>query len=164
MARRTKAEEEALKAAVLEVVKKAAEAGMVKEQIGAFIKADYAPLPWQMKYHAQARKADSEDGPFWIGLGGARGPGKSHTTMAQIGIDDCQRAPGLKALFLRKTKMSASESLDDLVRRVFHGIKYDYTPSQGKVTFPNGSRILIGGYQNEADYVRPCSKIDRDIL
>jgi phage terminase large subunit len=151
MARVSKAEQEKTKALLLKLVTEAAEAGMPKDQVARFVQSDYAPLPWQMKYHAQARKADSEDGPFWIGLGGARGPGKSHTTMAQIGIDDCQRAPGLKALFLRKTKMSASESLDDLVRRVFHGIKYDYTPSQGKVTFPNGSRILIGGYQNEAD-------------
>ena len=151
MARISKVEQEATKAALLELVRQAAEAGMPKEQIATFVKADYAPLPWQMKYHTQARLADVDDGPFWIGLGGARGPGKSHTTMAQLGLDDCQRAPGLKALFLRKTKMSASESLDDLVRRVFHGIKYDYTPSQGKVTFPNGSRILIGGYQNEAD-------------
>ena len=77
MARISKAEQEATKAALLELVKQAAEAGMPKEQIATFVKADYAPLPWQMKFHAAARAADDGDGPFWIGLGGARGPGKA---------------------------------------------------------------------------------------
>lgn len=149
--KRSKAEQEAIKAAMIEMARQAAEAGMPEEQTRNFMRGDYAPLPWAMKFHKAARDADKENGPFWIGLGGARGPGKSHATMAQLGLDDCQRVGGLKALFLRKTKMSASESLDDLVRRVFHGIKYDYSPSQGKVEFDNSSKILIGGYQNEAD-------------
>lgn len=139
-----------LDTALAELVKQAKVAGMPSEQTERFLKAGYAPLPWAMKVHATAREADEEDGPFWIGLGGARGPGKSHLSMAQL-MDDCMRVPGLKALFLRKTKMSASESLDDLVRRVFGNIEYSYAPSLGKIEFPNGSRILIGGYQNEND-------------
>lgn len=142
---------EGLDEAMAAMVKMAADAGMPADQVKNFVRGGYAPLPWAMKVHAAARAADREDGPFWIGLGGARGPGKSHLTMAQVGLDDCQRVPGLKVLFLRRTKMSAAESLDDLVRRVFQGVKYDYTPSQGRITFDNGSRILMGGYQNEAD-------------
>lgn len=136
--------------ALAQLVKQAKKEGMPVDQVERFLKAGYAPLPWAMKVHATAREADKEDGPFWIGLGGARGPGKSHLSMAQL-MDDCMRTPGLKALFLRKTKMSASESLDDLVRRVFGEIEYSYAPSLGKIEFPNGSRILIGGYQNEND-------------
>ena len=34
--------------------------------------------------------------------GGARGGGKSHWLLAQMGADDCQRVPGLKCLLLRK--------------------------------------------------------------
>lgn len=145
-----KASEE-VEVAMKVMVRKAAQAGMPQEQVRNFLRAGYAPLPWAMKVHKAARDADGENGPFWIGLGGARGPGKSHTVMAQVGLDDCQRVPGLKVLFLRKTKMSAAESLDDLVRRVFHGVGYDYTPSQGRVSFPNGSKILMGGYQNSSD-------------
>ena len=136
--------------ALTELIKQAKKAGMPSDQIERFLKAGYAPLPWAMPVHAIAREADKEDGPLWIGMGGARGPGKSHLSMAQL-MDDCMRVASLKALFLRKTKMSASESLDDLVRRVFGSIEYDYAPSLGKIEFPNGSRILIGGSQNEKE-------------
>ena len=151
MVKRSKAEQEEIREAMIELARQGEKAGIPEDQMRNFLKAGYAPLPWAMKFHKAARDADMDGGVYWIGLGGARGPGKSHAAMAQLGIDDCQRVAGLKALFLRKTKMSASESLDDLVRRVFHGIKYDYSPSQGKIEFSNGSKILIGGYQNEAD-------------
>jgi len=149
MARISKEEQEKTKAALLELVRQAAEAGMPKEQIATFVKADYAPLPWQMKYHTQARLADVDDGPFWIGLGGARGPGKSHAIMAQTLLDDCQRYPGLKVLFLRKVKRSAAESMEDLTRRVLHGVQH--TRTADRITLPNSSRMLHGGYNNEDD-------------
>jgi PBSX family phage terminase large subunit len=69
--------------------------------------------------------------------------------MAQVGLDDCQRAPGLKVLFLRKVLKSAAESFDDLVRRVFAHIPHDMR--DGRVVFENESRILIGGFNNERD-------------
>jgi phage terminase large subunit len=46
---------------------------------------------------AAARLCDKEakpDGPTAIGYGGARGGGKSHWLLAQMGADDCQRVPG----------------------------------------------------------------------
>lgn len=149
MARVSKAEQEKTKALLLKLVKEAAEAGMPKDQVARFVQSDYAPLPWQMKYHNQARLADADDGPFWIGLGGARGPGKSHSIMAQSMLDDCQRVPGLKVLFLRKVKKSAAESMEDLTRRVLHGI--EHTRTADRISLPNGSRMLQGGYNNEND-------------
>jgi len=50
-------------------------------------------------------------GPVMIGAGGARGPGKSHAIFSQVTLDDCQRMPNLKALFLRQTGKAAKESL-----------------------------------------------------
>jgi len=144
-------EQEALKAAIRVVVEKAADAGMPQDQIGRLLKADIAPLEWQMKFHRAAREADEEGGPFWIAAGGARGPGKSFVTMAQAVVDDCQRWPGLKVLFLRRVMKSAAESMEDLTKKVLHGIKYDYTPSNGRVSLPNGSRMLMGGFNTEKD-------------
>ncbi len=126
-------------------------AGCPQNQAELFDDGGYTPLPWSLGFHAAAREADKEDGPDEILAGGARGPGKSHMELAQVGIDDCQRAAGLKVLFLRKIKHVAQESLDDLVRRVFGGLQYEYTAGIGRVKFTNDSRILIGGYKDEAD-------------
>jgi len=126
-------------------------AGCPSDQPGRFIDAWYAPLPSLLPFHAAARFADRFDGPDLIGVGGTRGPGKSHAALAQAGIDDCQRMPGLKVLFLRKIMKSASESLEDLVYRVFRYLPNTFTTSTGRVDFPNDSRILIGGFNNESD-------------
>jgi len=133
------------------VVQAAHDAGCPPDQIERFLVAGYIPQPVQLRFHAEARKADALDGPTWVGMGGARGGSKSHATMAQVGLDDCQRTPGLKALFLRKVQKSAAESMDDLVFRVFKGVRYDYSSSEGRIEFANGSRILLGGYNNESD-------------
>lgn len=122
-----------------------------RDQVGGFISAWYVPLPSLLPFHAAARRADRDDGPDLIGIGGTRGPGKSHAALAQAGLDDCQRAPGLKVLFLRKIMKSAAESLEDLVYKVFHYVPSTFTGSTGRVDFPNGSRILIGGFNNESD-------------
>lgn len=127
----------------------ASTARMPDDQIGRFLSSFYAPLPWAMAFHAAAREADRPDGPTQIGTGGARGPGKSHAVMAQVGLDDCQRFEGLKFLFLRRVQKSAAESFDDLVRKVFAGVECEAIAN--RVTFKNGSRILIGGYNNERD-------------
>jgi len=124
-------------------------AGVPLDQMANFGQAAYVPLAWSLPFHAAAREADREDGPVMIACGGARGPGKSHAIMAQVGLDDCQRAPGLKALFLRKVMKKAAESFDDLTRKVFRNVAKEITA--GKVVFENGSRILIGGYNAERD-------------
>ena len=124
-------------------------AGIPRGQARSFMVAGYVALPWSMKFHTLARQMDNPDAPAWVLLGGARGPGKSHAIMAQVGLDDCQRYADLKWLFLRKVKYKAQESFDDLVRKVFAGVKHEY--KQGQVTFDTNSRILIGGFQREVD-------------
>ena len=151
VSKKRKEDSDELKAARIEAVSMCADAGMPQEQVRNFLKGGYVPLPWAMKFHAASRESDTDAGPIWIGLGGARGPGKSHASLAQAGLDDCQRIPGLKVLFLRNTIKSAGESLDDLVRKVFSGVRHNYTPSNGEIEFDNMSKILIGGYQNEKD-------------
>jgi len=125
------------------------DAGLPEDQAARFIGAGYVPLEGMLPFHADARKADYVGGPEWVALGGKRGPGKSHTVMAQVGIDDCQRVPGLKFLFLRKIQKAAKESLSDVIARVF-----SFTPHSSNndgVFFPNDSRILIGGYKDDRD-------------
>ena len=131
----------------------AKDAGVPRDQFVAFVSHGYIPLPWQLKYHATARMCDRPDGPTMIGVGGARGPGKSHAVFAQVAIDDCQRQDNLKCLFLRQTGKSASESFDDLIRRVIQkkGLVYLYSRSLGTITFANGSKIILGGFENERD-------------
>ncbi len=129
----------------------AREAGCPRDQVARFVEAQYVAQPRQLEFHALARECDRDDGPFWIGVGGARGGSKSHMIMAQMGLDDCQRVPGLKLLFLRQVQKSAAESLEDLTFRVFGAIEHKFTRSPGQVTFPNGSRIILGGYRNESD-------------
>lgn len=125
-------------------------AGAPEDQVECFLTRGYVPYPWQWKFHSIARLADADDGPVKIGVGGARGPGKSHGVFAQVALDDCQRVPGLKFLFLRQTGKAASESFEDLLLKVLVGrVKYKYT--QGTLKFPNGSRVLLGGFETERD-------------
>src|SRR3990167_8488663 len=136
--------------ALMKCLATAKEAGVPKDQANIFITSGYIPLPWQWEFHAAAREADKENGPVDIGVGGARGPGKSHAVLAQAGFDDCQRIPNLKGLFLRQTGMAAKESFDDLIQKVLAGrIKYERTISTLK--FPNGSRIVLGGFKTASD-------------
>ncbi|MBK9711550.1 MAG: hypothetical protein IPO81_09540 [Kouleothrix sp.] len=128
-------------------------AGVPRAQLENLLRAGYVAQPKQLKFHAAARRADDPDGPDEIGFGGARGPGKSHAVLGQLGADDCQRFPGLKALLLRKVGKAGREGFNDLLPKVFGGLAYKYTPSADPptLTFPNGSRILVGHFQNEKD-------------
>lgn len=132
--------------------KKAKLAGVPKDQVKNFVTQGYIPLEWQLKFHAIARGADKSDGPVMIGVGGARGPGKSHGVFAQINLDDCQRVPGLKGLFLRQTGKAAKESFEDLINGVLLGAtKYTYNKSSSVLEFPNGSKTILGGFENDRD-------------
>lgn len=128
----------------------AKESGVPRDQAQRFLECRHIPLPWQWKFHAAAREADKPDGPVDIGAGGARGPGKSHTVLAQAGLDDCQRVPNLKGLFLRQTGLAAQESFDDLVVKVIAG-RVAYKKSGSILRFKNGSRIILGGFQDQND-------------
>src|ERR1035437_7828019 len=105
-----------------------AKAGCPRDQVDRLINSSYIPFPWQWAFHSAAREADKEGGPVDIGLGGARGPGKSHAVLSQVALDDCQRIQNLKCLFLRQTGSSAKESFDDLVSKTLRGhIVYEKT-------------------------------------
>ena len=134
------------------MIKAAAEAGLPRDQVERFVKAGYVPLSepdgGMLPFHAAARRADRTGGPEWLALGGKRGPGKSHTVMAQI-LDDITRCPNLKVLFLRKIKGSAKESLEDVIRRVFKYTPHD--PTNSGLVLGNGSRVVIGGYKDAND-------------
>jgi PBSX family phage terminase large subunit len=126
-------------------------AGIPRDQSDNFVDAEYTSLPKMLAFHAAAREADRFGSPNVLGIGGARGPGKSHACLAQVGLDDCQRRSRLKWLFLRKIRKAAAESMEDLVTRVFSHVQHEYKPSLGRVVFPNGSRILMGGFKDESD-------------
>ena len=126
--------------------------GVPQDQLERFLTYGYIPLPWALRFHAAAREADKENGPVDIGAGGARGPGKSHALFAQATLDDCQRVKGLKGLFLRQTGKSADESFQDLVDNVLAGkVGYKFNTSRGILKFENGSKVLLGGFEDEKD-------------
>lgn len=126
------------------------DAGCPRDQVYRFIDAGYIPLQWQWIFHAAAREADEPDGPVDIGLGGARGPGKSHAVLSQAALDDCQYISGLKVLFLRQTGVAAKESFDDLVDKVVRG-HIAFRKTNAGLRFPNGSSIKFGGFKTEKD-------------
>lgn len=125
--------------------------GCYPDQLQRFINAGYVPQPRQMEFHAAARLCDEPGGPDLVGYGGTRGQAKSHAVLAQVAMDDCQRVPGLKWLYLRKIGRSAGEQFEDLIDKLFSLIPHDYTPSKKLLRFPNGSRIILGGYRDEKD-------------
>jgi hypothetical protein len=100
---------------------------------------------------AAARHCDEADGPTAVGYGGARGGGKSHWLLAQMGADDCQRVPGLKCLLLRKVGKANMEHFEDLRRRLFGKLPHEFSAYRGVLNFPNGSRIIAGHFQAEKD-------------
>jgi len=128
-------------------------AGCPADQIARFIRGGYFPIiepdGGMLRFHAYAREADDDDGPTVIAMGGKRGPGKTHTEMAQVGLDDCQRFARLKALFIRKLQRASKESLEDISYNVFRYTPH--TPITDGVEFPNKSRIIIGGYKDDKD-------------
>ena len=135
---------------IQKLIKIAHKAGSPQNQLENFLRAKHAPLPWQWDFHSMARKADYKDGPVDIGVGGARGPGKSHAVMAQAGLDDCQRVPGLKGLFIRQTGLAAKESFDDLIIKVLAG-RVSYERLTNTLKFKNGSRMVLGGFRVASD-------------
>lgn len=128
----------------------AKELGCPKEQTTHFLSAAYAPYKWQWQFHSIARKADLKHGPTKIGVGGSRGPGKSHSIFAQCTLDDCQRVPNLKGLFLRQTGRAAKESMEDLVTKIL-AKRVAYELSGGVVKFGNGSKLMLGGFKDDKD-------------
>ncbi|MBK8772196.1 MAG: hypothetical protein IPM06_17480 [Rhizobiales bacterium] len=126
-------------------------AGVAPDQLALFVRGGYVAQPHQLAWHAAFRAADAADGPEQIAVGGRRGPGKTHAVFAQIALDDCQRMPGLKMLFLRKVLKAARESFEDVRRKILYATPHQYRAQAGVVVFPNGSRIVLGHFAHEDD-------------
>lgn len=129
----------------------AMQAGCPAEQTQNFLLRGIVLQPKQLLASAAARACDEPNGPTAIGYGGARGGGKSHWLLAQMGADDCQRVPGLKCLLLRKVGKANIENFEDLRRRLFSRTKHTFAAHRGVLTFPNGSRVIAGHFQKESD-------------
>ena len=125
--------------------------GCPREQVDNFMSVGYAPQTKQMLFHVAARACDAVGGPDQIGFGGARGPGKSHGSFAQVALDDCRRVPGLKALYLRKVGKQAREQFEDLRRSVLSSVPHVYDKRTGTVTLWGDSRIVLGHFRSEQD-------------
>lgn len=137
--------------ALLNYFKAGKEAGCARDQLLSFWKYGYIAQPKQLEFHAAARLCDLPDGPTKILLGGSRGPGKSHSILAQIGLDDMDRYSNLEFLYLRETSIAASEAMEKLLRNVFVNREYEFIPSKNKVLLPNDNVIRIAGFKNARD-------------
>ena len=127
------------------------QAGCPRDQMLNFAKVNVVLQPRQLAASAAARLCDRRDGPTSVGYGGARGGGKSHWLLAQMGADDCQRVPGLKCLLLRKVGKANMENFEDLRKRLFGELAHEFSAYRGVLTFRNGSRIIAGHFQAEKD-------------
>jgi phage terminase large subunit len=125
--------------------------GCPLDQTRNFLAAEIVLQERQLAASAAARLCDLPDGPTAIGYGGARGGGKSHWLLAQMGADDCQRVAGLKCLLLRKVGKSNMENFEDLRKRLFGRLPHEFQAHRGRLTFANGSRIIAGHFQHEKD-------------
>ena len=126
-------------------------AGCPGDQARRFVDAGIWLQPRQLAASAAARLCDAPDGPTEVGYGGARGGGKSHWLLAQMGADDCQRQAGLKCLLLRKVGKANLEHFEDLRRRLFGCLPHEFAAYRGVLTFRNQSRIIAGHFQAESD-------------
>lgn len=126
-------------------------AGCPADQMVRLFKGAVALQPQQLAMSAAARLCDLPDGPTEVGVGGARGGGKSFWALAQAGADDCQRCPGLKVLLLRKVGKSQTEAIEDLRRMALKGVPHRFVSNKGTLHFPNGSKIIVGHFKTESD-------------
>lgn len=129
----------------------ARDAGCPPDQAENFLRRGIILQPRQLAASACARLCDQADGPTSVGYGGARGGGKSHWLLSQMGGDDCQRQPGLKCLLLRKVGKANMENLEDFRRRIFGRTKHEFIRHRGLLKFPNDSQIIAGHFQTEGD-------------
>ena len=147
------------------------DSGCDLEQLKNFFKAGMFLQPKQLEMSAAARACDKrcpacqakydagrelpvdcpDCGPIYVGVGGARGGGKSAWLFAQICLDDCQRYPGLKFLYARKTLSSAREQIRDLLLKTCRNTPHNYREQAGIIEFPNGSYVIIKHFKDEKD-------------
>lgn len=141
--------------------------GNPADQIERYHRARIILQPKQLEFAAWARRLDhavaldGELGAPELGMGGAKGPGKSFALFAQASVDDCQRFDGLKVLYLRKTGLRAQEQMHDLLLAVLGHLPYQAV--QGEVRFPNGSKIIVGHFQTEKEALNYAG-IEYDVI
>lgn len=123
--------------------------GCAQDQLHRFLGFGYVPQRQQLQFHAAARECDEVDGPERVAFGGTRGQAKSHAILAQATMDDMQRFPGIKVLYLRKIAKRAGESFEDLRRKILQFVPHE--SKIGTLTMPNGSFIILGGFRTEGD-------------
>ena len=124
------------------------DAGCPRDQAENFLRFGVVLHPKQLEFASACRECDHDDGPKEVGYGGARGGGKSHASFAIAAVDDCQRCPGLKVLYLRKVGKAGAESFDDLRTKILSQFNerrgdYRFNQTKGILTFRNGSRIIL---------------------
>ena len=124
--------------------------GVSQGQMERFLRGGYIPQMKQLDFHAEAHKAQTTIVRY-ISQGGTRSSAKTHTALAQVLLDDCQRCPGLKVLFLRKIQKAAKESFEDVIAKVLWNMEYKGPGADGILRFPNGSRVHLGGYKDPSD-------------
>lgn len=136
---------------VLAYAQTAKELGCPREQVENFFKAQIFLQPKQLEMASAARRCDLTDGPTMVGVGGARGGGKSQWMFAQISLDDCVRFPGLKVLLLRKSATAMKEQIRDMLQKTCKFLKYNYKEQAGIVEFENGSFIIVKHFKDDKD-------------
>lgn len=124
--------------------------GLPREQLEFYLRIGYIANPKQLEFHGAAAKADNGRFPREIALGGARGPGKSHGSFAQL-VWDCMRHGNIKALYLRKVGGAATEQLEDLRIKLLSAVEHTAIKSPTTIRFPNGSTIRVGHFQADKD-------------
>ena len=138
-------EQEAIRAYIAYLV----QAGLPDDMINFFLQAQYVPNTSQLKFHL----ATLECGPGAVQeilMEGPKGGGKSHAELIQAAYD-CMKHAGIRCLFMRKQKSSASEHLNELATAFRH---IPCTIGKKEVTFPNGSIIQVGGYNTSGDIIK----------
>lgn len=111
-----------------------------------YLRARIVLQPRQLEFAALVHAADDASQPREIGFGGAQSGGKSFASLAVASVE-CQRFPGLKVLYLRFTGKAAREQLQDQTSRVLQYVDCDANTEH--IKFPNGSRIVIGGFKDD---------------
>ncbi|WP_395088002.1 terminase large subunit domain-containing protein [Armatimonas sp.] len=125
-------------------------AGLPRSLFEVYLKAGMVLQPKQLEFAAACALCDAEDGPVEIGFGGARGGGKSHAGLSVLAAD-CLRYDGLTCLLLRKVGKANRENFNELRLKVLRGVKTVWKQQEGVLLFPNGSKIILGHFQNEND-------------
>lgn len=131
-------------------IRAAKDAGLSRAVLEVYLQAGIVLQPKQLQFAAACALCDVEGGPTEIGYGGARGGGKSHCGLAVLTCD-CLRYAGLTCLLLRKVGKANRENFNELRLKVLRGVKTVWRKQEGLLLFENGSKIVLGHFQNESD-------------